>query len=123
MSFKSNYFTSLDPDVTLVNHGSFGTTPTCVLEKQIEISKAHERYPDAFYALEAEALYKKQISALSKYLGIDSRNLALVTNATTGVNTVLRSIPWDFGHDKVLLHSTSYKACANTCLLYTSRCV
>ncbi|SCU95630.1 LADA_0G16600g1_1 [Lachancea dasiensis] len=112
--FRKRYFTLLDPSVIPLNHGSFGTTPTCVIEKQSEISHRHEWYPDHFETFEAEDLYKEQILALGRYIGVDAKNLALVTNATTGVNTVIRSIKWDFSNDKVLLHSTCYQACKNT---------
>ncbi|CEP62765.1 uncharacterized protein LALA0_S06e03290g [Lachancea lanzarotensis] len=113
-AFKSQYFSLLDPEVTLVNHGSFGTTPTCVVEKQKQLCEDAERYPDKYLTDEVEVLYKRQIRLLADYLKLDWRNLALVTNATVGVNTVLRSIPWNFSKDKVLIHSTGYEACGNT---------
>ncbi|SCW01406.1 LAFE_0D11870g1_1 [Lachancea fermentati] len=112
--FKQKYFTLLDPEVTLVNHGSYGTTPACVIERQKELCEAHEKYPDRFQAYEVEGEYRKQVELLGKYLNVDYHNLALVTNATTGVNLVLRSIPWNFSKDKVLFHSTTYGACGNT---------
>lgn len=112
-SFRS-HFPYLDPSVTPVNHGSFGLTPGCVIEQQKRVSEAHESYSDRFHFSDAEHLYARQIQALARYLRLDPRNLALVTNATCGVNTVLRSIKWDFSRDKVLVHSTSYTSCANT---------
>ncbi|SCU79446.1 LAFA_0B03158g1_1 [Lachancea sp. 'fantastica'] len=113
-AFKSRYFSLLDPEVTLVNNGSFGTTPTCVIEKEMQLCKDAERYPDAYLTDEIEVLYKRQVSLLAEYFKLDWRNLALVSNATVGINTVLRSIRWDFSRDKVLIHSTAYEACANT---------
>lgn len=112
--FKNQHFTLLDPNVLLLNHGSFGTTPTSVIEKQNEIARRHEWYPDFFETFEVEELYREQIQALSDYINVDARNMALVSNATTGVNIVIRSIPWNFSEDKVLFHSTSYEACKNT---------
>lgn len=112
--FRRKHFTLLDPSVILLNHGSFGTTPTCIIEKQNEVSLRHEWYPDYFETFEVEELYRKQIQSLSDYINVDARNMALVTNATTGVNTVIRSIPWNFSEDKVLFHSTAYEACKNT---------
>lgn len=112
--FKEQHYTLLDPNVILLNHGSFGTTPTCVIDKQNEVARRHEWYPDYFETFEVEELYREQIQALSDYIEVDSRNLALVTNATTGVNTVIRSIPWNFSEDKILFHSTAYEACKNT---------
>lgn len=54
------------------------------------------------------------MKCLAEYLGLDDRNLALVPNATMAINTVLRSIPWDFKNDTVLIHTTTYGACSNT---------
>lgn len=113
-SFRKEYFTLLEPDVVPVNNGSYGTTPTCVIEKQKKICEEQERYPDRNQYFDVYGAYKEEVKSLGDYLGLDYHNLALVANATTGVNTVLRSIPWNFSQDKVLFHSTSYGACSNT---------
>ncbi|CUS20818.1 LAQU0S01e15324g1_1 [Lachancea quebecensis] len=112
-SFRS-HFPHLDPAVTPLNHGSFGLTPGCVTEQQKRVCETQEGYSDRFHFSDAERIYAQQIQALARYLHLDPRNLAFVTNATCGVNTVLRSIKWDFSRDRVLLHSVSYAACANT---------
>ena len=112
--FKDKYFGYLDPEVTLTNHGSFGTTPGIVVDAAKRALERHEKYPcrDALYTVTDE--YKRQLKLVAGYLGLEYLNCAFVTNATTGVNTVLRSIPFDFQKDKVLFHSTTYGACANT---------
>ncbi|SMN22002.1 similar to Naumovozyma castellii NCAS_0A13310 hypothetical protein [Maudiozyma saulgeensis] len=112
--FKEKYYSLLDKDVTLVNHGSYGTTSTMVMEELKKVCELEENYPDAFYLIKAKERYVAQIKALSDYIGLDSKNLALVPNATMGINTVLRSVPWDFEKDSVLVHTTSYGACSNT---------
>lgn len=114
--FKEKYFTQLDKDVVLLNHGSYGTTPTMVLDEQIKVVKEHEEYPDQFEYFTGGEKYIEQVQALATYLGLSDlwKSIVLVNNATTGVNTVLRSFPWDFKKDKVLFHSTTYGACSNT---------
>lgn len=112
--FKAKYFTYLDSEVTLLNHGSFGTTPTMVLDAAKKSLEEHEKYPCRDYFLTFIEEYKRQLQLVAKYLDLEYKNCAFVTNATTGVNTVLRSIPFNFSKDKILFHSTTYGACANT---------
>lgn len=112
--FRKTYFPLIKEDIVPINHGSFGATPSPVLERQKQIINEEERSTDEFYFFTCHEEYLKQLKALGSYLDINYQNIALVANATTAVNCVLRSIPWDFGKDKILMHSTTYKACANT---------
>ncbi|GAV53508.1 hypothetical protein ZYGR_0AK00100 [Zygosaccharomyces rouxii] len=112
--FRKKHFSLIGNDITLINHGFFGVTPTSVVEDQKKLTEGEEKYSDEFFFSKDAEEYVKQLKQLGSYLCVDFRNLALVTNATTAVNTVLRSIPWDFSKDKVLFHSTTYQACANT---------
>lgn len=112
--FRRTYFPLIKEDIVPINHGSFGVTPSPVLERQKQIIDEEERSTDEFYFFTCHKEYLKQLKALGSYLDIDYRNIALVTNATTAINCVLRSIPWDFTKDKILMHSTTYRACANT---------
>ncbi|KAL6942088.1 hypothetical protein ACO0QE_003254 [Hanseniaspora vineae] len=114
--FKQTHFRQLEKDVVLINHGSYGTTPSMVLDEQIKVVKEHEDYPDRFEYFTGGDKYIKQVQALATYMGLSDlwKSIVLVSNATTGVNTVLRSYPWNFSKDKLLLHSTTYGACSNT---------
>jgi isopenicillin-N epimerase len=103
---------SLDPDIVFLNHGSFGATPKRVLQEQSELRARIERQPVRFFIRELEALLDEVREELGRFLGADPNDLALVPNATTGVNTVLRSL--DFGPgDELLTTSHAYNACAN----------
>lgn len=112
--FRRKYFPLIREDVIPINHGSFGVTPSPVVERQKQAIDEEEKFTDEFYFFTCHEEYLKQLKALGSYLGLDYRNLALVTNATTAINCVLRSIPWDFTKDRILIHSTTYRACANT---------
>lgn len=112
--FRKKYFPLIRKDVVPINHGSFGVTPSPIIERQKQLIDEEEKYSDEFYFITCHEEYIKQLKELGSYLGIDYRNLALVTNATTAVNAVLRSIPWDFSKDKILIHSATYQACENT---------
>lgn len=113
-AFREKYFTLLEKDVIPVNNGSYGTTPTMVMDRLRKVCEEEEHYPDRFYNYEVKDIYVSQVKSLAKYIGVDYKNLAIVPNATVGINTVLRSIPWDFEKDSVLVHTTSYGACSNT---------
>ena len=82
----------LDPDVTFLNHGSFGACPWPVLQAQSEWRARMEREPVQFLAVELEGHLDHVRARLGELLHADPDDLALVPNATTGVNTVLRSL-------------------------------
>lgn len=111
--FRKHYFSLLEDNITPLNHGSYGLTPTPVMDVYKKAAENHEHYPDEFYMISAHEEYINQLKTVGEYLNIKYKNLAFLTNATTGVNNVLRSIPFDFTKDKVLFHSTSYGACGN----------
>ena len=80
----------LDPDVTYLNHGSYGATPWPVLHAQSEWRARMEREPARFLSGELEGHLERARARLGEFLGADPDDLAFVPNATTGVNTVLR---------------------------------
>ena len=103
---------TLDPDVTYLNHGSFGATPRVVLEKQTEFRAQLEREPVRFFVRELEPLLDDARRALAAFVGADFEGLAFVPNATAGVNAVLRSLDLD-KHDELLVTTQEYNACRN----------
>ncbi|XBW38347.1 hypothetical protein QEN19_003937 [Hanseniaspora menglaensis] len=113
-AFKDKYFQYLDPTANVVNHGSYGTTPSMVIDTQIASVKEHELYPDRFEYIDGPIEYKKHAKITAEYFGLNWKNLALVQNATTGINVFLRSIPFDWENDLVILPNTTYGACSNT---------
>src|ERR671932_947021 len=84
-------FWSLDPAVTFLNHGSFGACPLPVLEAQQRLREQLEREPLRFFMREFEDLLDVARSELAAFVGADAAELVFVQNATTGVNSVLRS--------------------------------
>lgn len=105
-------FWFLDPKVTFLNHGSFGSCPRPVLERQTELRERMEREPVLFLARELPALLDQARYALAEFLGADPEGLVFVTNATMGVNTVLHHFPLSPG-DELLTTDHAYNACRN----------
>jgi isopenicillin-N epimerase len=103
---------TLDPEITYLNHGSFGATPRVLLEKQNEYRAQMEREPARFFVRELEPLLDVARNALSSFLGADPNGLAFVVNATSGVNAVLRSLDLD-KFDELLVTTHEYNASRN----------
>lgn len=103
---------SLDPSITFLNHGSFGACPRAVLEQQQAFRAQLEQEPVRFFALELEALLDAARQELAAFVGTKGDELAFVPNATTGVNTILRSLVFQPG-DELLTTNHEYNASAN----------
>ncbi|MFB2898219.1 aminotransferase class V-fold PLP-dependent enzyme [Aerosakkonemataceae cyanobacterium BLCC-F50] len=104
-------FWLIEPDVTFLNHGSFGACPIPVLEAQDKFRQQLERQPLKFYR-EMEALLDAAKNQLGDFVGADASDLVFVPNATTGINAVLRSLSFRPG-DELLTTSQEYNACRN----------
>ena len=103
----------LNPECVFLNHGSFGATPTRVIEEQRRWQDLLEDEPVRFYEDLAMGFMENSRRSLSKMLQCDANDLALVENATSGVNTVLRSLVFNEG-DEILVPDHAYQACRNT---------
>lgn len=103
---------TLDPNRIYLNHGAFGACPRPVLERQTELREQLEQNPTGFIMHELEGLLDQARNRLAVFLRANPSDLALIPNATTGVNTVLRSLPFAPG-DELLTTNHEYNACRN----------
>jgi isopenicillin-N epimerase len=103
---------ALDPSVIFLNHGSFGACPIPVLQYQAELRQRMERQPVQFFVRDLEGLLDEARAALGEFLLAPADDLAWVSNATTAVNAVLRSLRFQPG-DELLTTDHEYNACRN----------
>src|SRR5437764_8902568 len=102
----------LDPQITFLNHGSFGATPIAVLARQDEYRTQLEREPVRFMVRELEPLLDAARGQVARFVGAAPEEIAFVPNATAGVNAVLRSLDLD-RHDELLVTTHEYNASRN----------
>jgi len=106
-SLKSEFL--LDPDVVFLNHGSFGACPRVVFETYQRWQYELERQPVDFLGRRVDDLLNPARAALAEYVGAASESVAFVPNATTGINTIVRSLPLEPG-DEILTTNHEYGA-------------
>lgn len=103
----------LRQDMVFLNHGSFGACPRPVFEayqaRQLEL----ERQPVEFLGRRCSELLREARRSLGDLLGAAPDDLIYVPNATTGLNTVARSLLLKPG-DEVLATDHEYGALDRT---------
>ena len=102
----------LDKDVAFTNHGAFGTVPKPILDAHIAVLKEVECNPDRWFRLTLPPQYLKSCEAVANFVHAAPQEVVLVENATSAVNTVLRSLKLGAG-DGILVTSLTYASCHN----------
>jgi isopenicillin-N epimerase len=103
----------LREDGSFLNHGSYGACPRVVVEEQLRLRAEMESHPDAFMARmypDRDAREPRRVAQqLAAITGTTGERIALVENATTGVQAVLDSLPFGPG-DHILVTDHQYNA-------------
>jgi isopenicillin-N epimerase len=99
----------LDPQVTFLNHGSFGACPEPVMRTFQSWQRELEREPVEFLLRRASGLVRESSETLAGYVGCDADDIVLVPNATYAMNMVARSLPLTEG-DRVVSTDHEYGA-------------
>jgi isopenicillin-N epimerase len=99
----------LDPEITFLNHGSYGACPIPVIDEYQRWQRQLEKQPVDFLAKDVYDYLKIARDSLGKFVGCFGDDLVYVTNPTTAVNTIIRS--FDFGPgDEILITDQEYGA-------------
>jgi isopenicillin-N epimerase len=99
----------LDPDVVYLNHGSFGACPRPVFEAYQRLQLELEREPVDFLGRERRLPERLEPARLrlAEYVGSPPGDLVFATNASSALNTAIRSLDLEPG-DEVLLGDAEY---------------
>jgi isopenicillin-N epimerase len=107
----------LEPGSVYLNHGTVGVTPLAVMRARTALLDEIERHPARFMIRELMNLgltpppqaprLRAAAARVGEFLGVAGDGLAFVDNASSGINAVLRSFPWQPG-DELLIHDQAY---------------
>ena len=103
----------LRPEVTFLNHGSFGATPRPVFERYQAWQRELEGEPVEFLGRRLRDLLAEARAPLAEYLHTNPADLVYVPNITFAVNIVARSLNLQPG-DEVLATNHEYGASDRT---------
>jgi isopenicillin-N epimerase len=105
----------LDPEVTFLNHGSFGACPRPVFEAYQRWQLKLERQPVAFLDPNRglSSWMREARVALAGVVGAEADDLVGLTNATVGLNIVAQSLDLKPG-DEILTTDHEYAALEKT---------
>ncbi len=110
----------LAPEITHLNHGSFGACPKPIFEDYQKWQLELERSPVQFITKTGEAQLKVSKQALSSFINCDWDDLIYVTNPTTAMNTVIKGLTLNEG-DEVLTTNHEYGAIDRTWKYYCTK--
>ena len=83
---------SLDPQVTYLNHGSFGSVPKIVAQAQREFQMLEENNPNLFFRTTLPKLHDEARAFVAEWLGTTPELFAFVPNASQGVITAASAL-------------------------------
>jgi len=99
----------LDDRIVFLNHGSFGALPRCVFDDQTQWRRRIEAEPIEIIGRQRLTLLAEAKSAIGAWLKMRVEDFGFVTNATDGINSVLRSLNFRSG-DELLTTTHVYGA-------------
>lgn len=103
----------LRPDVTFLNHGSFGACPRPVFERYQAWQLELEQQPVEFIGRRRVELLGEARASLASYLNCDPDEVVYAPNVTAALNIVARSLPLAEG-DEILSTDHEYGALDRT---------
>ncbi|MCB0401682.1 MAG: aminotransferase class V-fold PLP-dependent enzyme [Flavobacteriales bacterium] len=99
----------LTPDITFLNHGSFGACPKVVFENYRYWQLEFEKEPVYFIQKRLNDLLRHSRQMLGDFVGCEANDLFFTPNPSTAINTVMRSMKLEPG-DEILSTNLEYGA-------------
>ena len=97
-----------------INHGSYGAVPRRVQETQRRDMDEMNAFPDLWYRQNLKVKKDEARKCISEFINADPEDVVFVENATTAINSVLKSL--DLGpEDIILCTDNTYGAVKITC--------
>jgi isopenicillin-N epimerase len=110
----------LDPSITFLNFGSFGSTPKPIFDDYQKWQLEMEREPVQFMAVNGPKYLRKSREALAKYVNCDANDLVYVPNPSYAINVIAKSFDLNLG-DEILSTNFEYGALDRTWHYYCKR--
>ncbi|MBI3136668.1 MAG: aminotransferase class V-fold PLP-dependent enzyme [Bacteroidetes bacterium] len=108
---KSHFL--LDPQITYLNHGSFGACPKPIFENYQHWQLELEREPVQFITVKGPKLLKKSREALAEFVHCQADEVVYVPNPSTAFNIVIKNLKLNAG-DEILTTNHEYGAMDRT---------
>jgi isopenicillin-N epimerase len=99
----------LDPDITFLNHGSYGACSKPVFKEYQDWQKKLEGQPVQFMTNQVYSALEKSRDSMSQFVGCDEQELVFFQNPTTAVTNVIYNLDLKPG-DEVLMSNHEYGA-------------
>lgn len=110
----------LDPNITFLNHGSFGACPKPIFEEFQRFQLELESEPVDFITRKQTKYLKTARESLSKFVGCNAQDLFFTSNPTFAINVIMRSIRLNQG-DEILTTNHEYGAMDRTWNFYCKK--
>lgn len=110
----------LDPEITFLNHGSFGACPKPILEEYQRFQLELETEPVYFIQKKQAEYLKVAKERLAKYIGCNANDFFFTPNPTFAINTIMRSLHLKEG-DEILSTNHEYGAMDRTWKFYCKK--
>jgi len=99
----------LDPDITFLNHGSYGACPKPVFKEYQDWQQKLENQPVQFMTNQVYSAMEKSRESMSQFVGCGEEELVFFQNPTTAVTNVIYNLDLKPG-DEVLMSNHEYGA-------------
>jgi isopenicillin-N epimerase len=103
----------LDPEISFLNHGSFGACPIPVFETYQAWQRQLEKQPVEFLGRRIQESLAEARARLGEFLGAAADDLVYFTNPTSAINMVARNLRLQPG-DEILTSDHEYGAMDRT---------